>query len=99
MAERERYSDPDTSWGHRSAVSTRKGGGYYSYKLHLAVCTRSGLPMAWEVDTARRHESTKVVALLDAAIARGFRPETVAMDKGYDNVRVCAECEQRGCEP
>jgi hypothetical protein len=23
--ERERYSDPDASWGHRSAVSTRKG--------------------------------------------------------------------------
>lgn len=22
------YSDPDASWGHRSAVSTRKGGGY-----------------------------------------------------------------------
>nr|MBA2637343.1 hypothetical protein [Solirubrobacterales bacterium] len=26
---RERYSDPDASWGHRSAVSTRKGGGFY----------------------------------------------------------------------
>jgi hypothetical protein len=25
--ERERFSDPDASWGHRSAVSTRKGGG------------------------------------------------------------------------
>src|SRR5262249_15040305 len=30
--ERERYSDPDASWGHRSAISTRKGGGYYGYK-------------------------------------------------------------------
>ena len=27
--ERERYADPDASWGHRSAVSTRKGGGFY----------------------------------------------------------------------
>ncbi|MGI8479659.1 MAG: hypothetical protein ACR2M2_07355, partial [Gaiellaceae bacterium] len=27
--ERERFSDPDASWGHRSAVSTRKGGGFY----------------------------------------------------------------------
>jgi hypothetical protein len=26
--ERERYSDPDASWGHRSAVSTRRGGGF-----------------------------------------------------------------------
>ena len=25
--EREAFSDPDASWGHRSAVSTRKGGG------------------------------------------------------------------------
>jgi hypothetical protein len=26
--EREKFSDPDASWGHRSAVSTRKGGGF-----------------------------------------------------------------------
>ena len=35
--ERERFSDPDASWGHRSAVSTRKGGGFYGYKLQLAA--------------------------------------------------------------
>ena len=55
--ERERYSDPGASWGHRSAVSTRKGGGFYGWKLHLAVCTRTGLPMAWQIETARRNES------------------------------------------
>jgi hypothetical protein len=38
--ERERFSDPNASWGHRSAVSTRKGGGFYGYRLQLAVCTR-----------------------------------------------------------
>src|SRR5881392_3616078 len=52
--ERERFSDPDASWGHRSAVSTRKGGGFYGYKLHLAVCIATGLPLAWQVETARR---------------------------------------------
>jgi hypothetical protein len=97
--ERERYADPDASWGHRSAVSTRKGGGFYGYKLHLAVCTRTGLPMAWRVETARRNESLYVAPLLDAAIARGFQPETVAADKGYDNARVYAEIEERGAEP
>ncbi len=51
------YSDPAASWGHRSAVSTRKGGGYYGYKLHMAVCTRTGLPMAWAVETASANES------------------------------------------
>lgn len=96
---RERFSDPDASWGHRSAVSTRKGGGFYGYKLHAAVCTMTGLPLAWRVETARRQESLYVAPLLDALLARGFRPETCAMDKGYDNSRVYAECEERGCDP
>jgi hypothetical protein len=95
--ERQRFSDPDASWGHRSAISTRKGGGFYGYKLHAAVCTRTGLPLAWEVETARRHESLYVAPLLDAARARGFRPVTVAADKGYDNNRIYAECEERDC--
>ena len=40
--EREAWSDPDATWGHRSAVSTRKGGGFYGYKIHMAVCTATG---------------------------------------------------------
>ena len=36
-------------------------------------------------------------ALLDAARARGFEPQTCAMDMGYDNNRVYAECDERGC--
>ena len=35
--------------GHRSVVSTRKGGGFYGYKLHMATCSKTGL-----TDTARR---------------------------------------------
>ena len=31
--------------------------------------------------------------------ARGFNPETVAMDKGYDVTRIYDECEARGVEP
>jgi hypothetical protein len=97
--ERQAYSDPDASWGHRSAVSTRKGGGFYGYKLHLAVCTRTGLALAWQVETARRNESLYVAPLLDALHARGFKPETCAMDKGYDNNRVLDETRERGCVP
>ena len=96
---RERYSDPDASWGHRSAVSTRKGGGFYGYKLDLAVCTRTGLPLAWQARTARHNESMFVTTLLDKLAARGFQPETCAMDKGYDNERVNSECEERGVHP
>jgi hypothetical protein len=97
--ERERFSDPDASWGHRSAVSTRSAGSFYGYKLHLAACSHTGLPLAWRVETARRNESVYVAPLLDALHARGFRPETVAADKGYDHERVHAECEARGAHP
>lgn len=50
--ERKTYSDPDASWGHRSAVSTRKGGGFYGYKIHAAVDAATELPIAWTVETA-----------------------------------------------
>jgi Transposase DDE domain len=97
--ERERYADPDASWGHRSAVGTRKGGGFYGYKLQACVCTATGLPVTWQVASARRHESTFVAPLIDAAHARGFQIETCAMDKGYDASRVYAECEARDVLP
>jgi hypothetical protein len=97
--ERKRYSDPDASWGHRSAVSTRKGGGFYGYKVHAAVCTRTDLPVAWRVETAGSHESNYVAPLLDVARSRGFTAETTALDMGYDNNRVYAECEDRDSRP
>jgi Transposase DDE domain len=97
--ERQVYSDPDASWGHRSAVSTRKGGGFYGYRIHAAVCAVTGLPLAWQVETARSHESNYVAPLLDAIRARGFVPATVAMDMGYDNGRVYAECVERNVVP
>src|SRR5437763_3999258 len=31
-------SDPDAAWGFRSAVSTRKGGGFFGFKLHAVAC-------------------------------------------------------------
>src|SRR5204862_6155892 len=83
--ERHVYSDPDASWGHRSAVSTGKGGGFYGYRIHAAVCAVTGLQLAWRVETARSHESMHVASLLDAVAARGFTPATVAMDMGNDH--------------
>jgi transposase len=93
---RERFSDPDATWGHRSAVSTRKGGGFYGYRLHAAVYMHTGLPLAWEVKTARDHETTAVAGLLDTLAARGFTAETVAMDKGYDNGAMHDACSEHG---
>jgi hypothetical protein len=96
---RERFSDPDASWGHRSAVSTRKGGGFYGYKIHMATCTRTRLPLAWQVETAASHEAKYVASLLDAARERGFAAETCAMDKGYDVTIAHEACMERNCSP
>lgn len=93
------FSDPDASWGHRSAVSTRKGGGFYGYRLHMAVCSKTDLPLAWTVETARAHETLSVAPLLDKLHGLGIDPETCALDKGYDNNRVYGDCAERGVLP
>ena len=80
-------------------MSTRKGGGFYGYKLQMAVCTETDLPLAWRVETARHHESNFVAPLLDKVHARGFTPRTATLDKGYDSNRVHAECMERGVLP
>jgi hypothetical protein len=82
--ERKRYSDPDASWGHRSAVSTRASSSFYGYKLHQVVCAEFGLPLAWRIETAKDQESTFAVPLLESVRERGFRAEIAVMDMGYD---------------
>jgi hypothetical protein len=97
--ERKSYSDPDASWGHRSAVSTRAAGSFYGYKLHQAVDAETGLPLAWRVETAKDAESSFAVPLLEPVKARGFRPEVGVMDMRYDLGPVYDGLEARGCHP
>jgi hypothetical protein len=93
------YSDPDASWGHRSAVSTRKGGGYYGYKIHAAVDTLTGLPVAWTVETASAAEQRFALALIDTARERGFAVKAAIMDKGYDSGAIHDGCMDRAVCP
>ena len=97
--ERTAWSDPDASWGHRSAVSTRKGGGFYGYKLHAAVCSQTGLPLAWEVVTGKGADMRQVGPLLDQLKGRGIHPRTAAMDRGYDYNGVYMVCASYGVLP
>ncbi len=97
--EREKYSDPDASWGHRSAVSTRKGGGFYGYRLHMAVCSKTDLPLVWTVETAKKNEILTVAPLLDRLHRLGINPETATLDKGYDASTVHDACTERGVLP
>jgi Transposase DDE domain/Transposase domain (DUF772) len=93
------YSDPDATWGHRSAVSTRKGGGYYGYKIHAAVDTLTGLPVAWRAETASAAETGFALPLLDAARRRDFDVRTAIMDKGYDTGPIHDGCMDRDVCP
>jgi hypothetical protein len=97
--ERNWHTDPDATWGHRSAVSTRKGGGFYGFKLQMACCTSTGLPVAWTVETGKASESLFSAPLIDDARRRGLIANTAAMDRGYDNRRVHEECAERDCLP
>ncbi len=95
----EEYSDPDASWGHRSAVSTRKGGGYYGYKVHALVDVATDLPLAWRTETARDSEQTFALPLIDAARERGFGVKVAIMDGGYDTEPIHDGCMDRGILP
>jgi len=97
--ERNWHTDPDASWGHRSAVSTRRGGGFFGYRLHMATCTATDLPVTWTVETAKAHETRFVADLLDTAKRRGAMAATAALDKGYDIERIHSECMERDCLP
>jgi len=96
---RKKFSDPDATWGHRSSISTRSGGGYYGFKLHAAVCTVTGLPLAWQVETAKDSEIPLVPVLLDAAVGRGFVPAVAVLDRGYDTTKTYQAAEDRGIRP
>ncbi|MGA9874252.1 MAG: transposase [Solirubrobacteraceae bacterium] len=93
------YSDPDASWGHRSAVSTRAAGSFYGYKIHMAVDAATDLPLAWTVETAKDSEAQFALSLLDEVTERGFSVRTAAMDKGYDSGPIYDGCEERNVRP
>ncbi len=93
------YSDPDASWGHRSAVSTRGKGGFYGYKVHAAICANTDLPLAWSVQTAKESEHNLALPLIDKTKALGFDVRTAIMDKGYDSEGLHFFLMQRGIAP
>jgi hypothetical protein len=97
--ERTKFSDPDATWGHRSSVGTRSGGGYYGFKLHAAVCARTELPVAWATRTAKASELPEVPGLFDTMKRRGIVPATAALDKNYDAADTYAELIGRKIRP
>ena len=56
----------------------------------------TGLPVAWNVGTAKDSELPEVPLLLDDAERRGFAVEVGVLDKGYDAEAIYALIEKRG---
>jgi transposase len=96
---RTRWADPDAGWGHRSSISTRKGGAFYGHKVHAMVDVATELPLAWTVRAANEPEQAEVAALFDTVAGRGFTPGAAVLDKGYDGEPMYDECESRGIRP
>jgi len=94
-----RFADPDASWGHRSSISTRSGGGYYGCKVHAAVRTQTWLPVAWRVETAKDSELPQVPVLLDETARRGFTVDVAVLDRGYDVEVIHEQAESRHIRP
>jgi hypothetical protein len=73
--------------------------GYYGFKFHAAVCTTTGLPVAWTVRPAGDAQIEQVPGLLDNVTARGFTPDVAIMDKGYDASGIHRLCAERCMRP
>ncbi|MFN2472221.1 MAG: hypothetical protein ABR583_14795 [Gaiellaceae bacterium] len=59
---------------------------------------RTDLPVAWQVETARRNEASIADDLL-ARVRERVQPETVALDRGYDVSPVYANRPAGGITP
>lgn len=70
-----------------------------TFKIRAAVCTVTGLPVAWQVETAKDSEIPLVPVLLDAVTERRFAPAVVVLDRGYDTTKTYQAVEDRGMRP
>ena len=95
---RTRFADPDAGWGHRSSISTRKGGAFYGFKLHMAICTQTELPLAWTVRTAAESEQEMVPPCWTRSPLAGSRPESPCWTS-YDARLIYEACEGRDMRP
>jgi hypothetical protein len=72
---------------------------WWVLRVHTAVCTATGLPLAWQVETAKDSEIPLVPTLLDMVTDRSFAPSVVVLDRGYDAKDVYTEIEGRHMRP
>lgn len=80
---RKRVSDPDARWGYARTENGR-AVKVFGYKAHVAVDTKSGLPVAFYVTPANRHETRAFWRVLGLLLFLGLRVARVLADAAYD---------------
>lgn len=84
---KKKVSDPDARWGY-----SRTEGDHivevFGYKAHVAVDTKSGLPMSFWVTSANRSETVAFWRVLGFLLLVGLRVSKVLADAAYDATRI-----------
>jgi hypothetical protein len=86
-------SDPD------ARVGWARRGFILGYKVHMACCTGSELPMAFKVEPCNMNEKLFIKPLLEKLMEQGVCFETVLADAQYDSAKVRETVEEFGAEP
>jgi IS5 family transposase len=73
-------ADTEAKWGHTGE------GSFYGYKIHIACCADSELPVSISVTTGNVHDSTQCLLLMKGA--RSYRTVILYMiaDTAYDSI-------------
>jgi transposase len=75
-------SDPE------ARVGRARRGFLLGYKVHMACCTSSELPLAFTVEPCNRNDKCFIKPLLKKLMGRGVCFETVLADAQYDSAKV-----------
>jgi transposase len=84
-----RRSDPDAAVGHAPAHHPRPL--LLGYRVHTLLCRGTGLPLLFQLTTAKVHDAPFARPLLELAVRLFYlRPRIVRLDAGYWGLKLIA---------
>jgi len=86
-------SDPE------ARVGRARRGFVLGYKVHMACCASSELPLAFTVAPCNMNEKLFIKPLLEKLMEQGVCFESVLADAQYDSAKVRETVEEYGAEP
>ena len=97
---RDPVSDPDAAWGIGNKAGARSGKDWvFGYKLLVAADANCDAPLYMRVVPANESEMSGFISFMDNFLARGFKPEVVIADRGYDSMENSEWLQERGIAP